>query len=52
MFVIAQDPAGLGRTATQTLFARLDGFGGPSREITLTPRFVARRSGELAPPRT
>lgn len=52
LFVIAQDPARLERAATQTLSARLDGFGGPSREITLTPRVVARGSGELAPRRT
>ncbi|MEA2233499.1 MAG: LacI family transcriptional regulator [Solirubrobacteraceae bacterium] len=48
--VIAQDPTGLGRAAAELLFARLDGFDGPSREVILTPRLVARGSGELPPP--
>ena len=48
--VIAQDPAGLGRAAAQLLFARLDGFDGPSREVVLAPRLLARGSGELPPP--
>jgi LacI family transcriptional regulator len=48
--VLAQDPAGLGRTAAELLFARLDGFDGPSREIVLAPTLVARGSGELPPP--
>jgi LacI family transcriptional regulator len=48
--VLAQDPGGLGRVAAELLFARLDGFDGPSREIVLEPTLVARGSGELPPP--
>jgi LacI family transcriptional regulator len=50
--VIAQDPAGLGRAAAELLFARLDGFDGPSQEIVLTPKLVGRGSGELPPARS
>ena len=49
--VIAQDPAGLGSAAARLLFERLDGFDGPSREVVLPPRLVARGSGELPPSR-
>jgi LacI family transcriptional regulator len=45
--VLAQDPVGLGRTAAQLLFLRLDGEEGPSQQIVLTPRLIARGSGEL-----
>ncbi len=48
--VLAQDPAGLGRAAAELLFSRIDGFAGPSREIVLAPRLVARGSGELPAP--
>jgi LacI family transcriptional regulator len=48
--VLAQDPGGLGRTAAELLFARLDGFDGPSRQIVLEPTLVVRGSGELPPP--
>jgi LacI family transcriptional regulator len=48
--VVAQDPHGLGRAAAELLFSRLDGFDGPSREIVLAPRLVARGSGELPAP--
>ncbi len=47
--VLAQDPAGLGRAAAELLFARLDGFDGPSRQIVLAPTLIARGSGEVAP---
>jgi LacI family transcriptional regulator len=47
--VLAQDPGGLGRAAAELLFARLDGFDGPSREIVLEPTLVVRGSGELPP---
>ncbi|MEA2151689.1 MAG: LacI family transcriptional regulator [Solirubrobacteraceae bacterium] len=45
--VVAQDPRGLGRAAAELLFSRLDGFDGPSQEIVLVPRLIARGSGEL-----
>lgn len=48
--VVAQDPHGLGRAAAELLFARLDGFDGPSQEIVLDPRLIARGSGELPAP--
>ncbi|MDX6682574.1 MAG: LacI family transcriptional regulator [Solirubrobacteraceae bacterium] len=48
--VIAQDPLALGRAAAELLFSRLDGFDGPSRRIVLSPRLVARGSGELPAP--
>ncbi|HTN24467.1 MAG TPA: LacI family DNA-binding transcriptional regulator [Solirubrobacteraceae bacterium] len=48
--VVAQDPLGLGRAAAELLFARIDGFDGPSREIVLAPRLIARGSGELPGP--
>ena len=38
--VIAQDPAGLGRRAAESLFEWLDGYAGPAR-------LIARGSGEL-----
>jgi LacI family transcriptional regulator len=47
--VVAQDARGLGRTAAELLFARLDGDGGPTRRIVLPTRLVARGSGELPP---
>jgi LacI family transcriptional regulator len=46
--VVAQDPGGLGRTAADLLFERLDGFDGPSRRVELPTRLIARGSGELA----
>jgi LacI family transcriptional regulator len=48
--VLAQDPAGLGRAAAALLFSRLDGFDGPTQEIVLAPRLIARGSGELPAP--
>ena len=47
--VVAQDPGGLGRTAAELVFARLDGFDGPSRRIVLPTTLIERGSGELAP---
>ena len=48
--VVAQDPRGLGRAAAELLFSRIDGFGGPSQELVLEPRLIARGSGELRAP--
>ncbi|MCX4750838.1 LacI family transcriptional regulator [Kitasatospora sp. NBC_01287] len=45
--VIAQDPAGLGRTAAELLFARLAGERGPAQRIELPARLIPRGSGEL-----
>src|SRR6266545_4092677 len=46
--VIAQDPATLGRTAAELLFARLDGDRSPPRHLVVPTRLVPRGSGELA----
>ncbi len=48
--VIAQDPAKLGRTAAELLFARLDGDRTPPRHVVVPTRLVPRGSGELPPP--
>ncbi|CAN5661819.1 LacI family DNA-binding transcriptional regulator [soil metagenome] len=45
--VIAQDPARLGRTAAELLFARLDGDHKPTQQIVLPTRLIARGSGEI-----
>lgn len=47
--VVAQDPAGLGRTSAQLLFARLEGDTSPPRRIVLPTALVPRGSGELPP---
>ncbi|WP_236655602.1 LacI family DNA-binding transcriptional regulator [Streptacidiphilus carbonis] len=44
--VVAQDPAGLGRTAAELLFRRLDGDAGPPRSVRLPTRLIPRGSGE------
>ncbi|MET8161578.1 substrate-binding domain-containing protein [Sphaerisporangium sp. NPDC005289] len=46
--VVAQDPAGLGRTAAELLFRRLTGETGPVERIRL-PTLIPRGSGELPP---
>ena len=46
--VLEQDPTELGRLAATLLFKRMDGFDGPSEEVVLAPRLIARGSGELA----
>ena len=48
--VVSQDPAALGLTAAQLLFARIDGDQAPSRSVVLLTRFIERGSGEVAPP--
>jgi LacI family transcriptional regulator len=48
--VLARDTAGLGRAAAELLFSRLDGAGGPTRQIVLASTLIARGSGELAGP--
>lgn len=48
--VLAQDPIALGRAAAELLFSRLDGFDGPSQQIVLAPRLIARGSGEVPAP--
>jgi LacI family transcriptional regulator len=45
-----QDPVIMGRHAFEALKARIDGDAGPPRQILLPTHFVARGSGELAPP--
>jgi DNA-binding LacI/PurR family transcriptional regulator len=48
--VVAQDPAALGATAAQLLFARIDGDTSAPREVVLLTRLIPRGSGEIAPP--
>jgi LacI family transcriptional regulator len=48
--VMAQDPLGLGRTAAELMFERLDGFKGPGRHVVLPTTLIERGSGELPPP--
>ncbi len=47
--VVAQDPHALGRAAAELLFARLDGYDGPTRNIVVPTRLIERGSGELQP---
>ena len=48
--VVAQDPAALGRVSAELLFARLDGFDGPTRQVVVPTRLIARGSGEIPGP--
>jgi DNA-binding LacI/PurR family transcriptional regulator len=50
--VVAQDPAQLGATAAQLLFARIAGDTSPPKEVMLMTRLVLRGSGEIAPSAT
>jgi LacI family transcriptional regulator len=47
--VVAQDPYAIGATAAELLFARLDGYAGPSRRQTIPTRLIIRGSGEIPP---
>jgi DNA-binding LacI/PurR family transcriptional regulator len=47
--VVAQDPAAIGATAAQLLFARIAGDTSSPRDVVLLTRLVARGSGEIAP---
>jgi LacI family transcriptional regulator len=47
--VVAQDQAGIGRTAAGLLFRRLDGETGPYRRVSLPTHLVERGSGEVPP---
>jgi LacI family transcriptional regulator len=47
--VVAQDVLGLGRTAAELLFSRLDGFNGRARQVVLPTTLIERGSGELQP---
>ena len=47
--VVAQDPFAIGRAAAELLFARLDGYTGPSEQRTISTRLVIRGSGEIRP---
>lgn len=49
--VVAQDPAAIGATAAQLLFARINGDTSPPREVVLLTRLIARGSGEISPVR-
>ena len=47
--VVAQDPYAIGRAAAELLFARIDGYRGPSQHRTISTRLVIRGSGEIRP---
>lgn len=47
--VVAQDPYAIGRAAAELLFARIDGYSGPSQHRTISTRLVIRGSGEIRP---
>jgi DNA-binding LacI/PurR family transcriptional regulator len=47
--VVAQDPAAIGATAAQLLFARIGGDTSPPRQVVLLTRLLVRGSGEIAP---
>jgi DNA-binding LacI/PurR family transcriptional regulator len=47
--VVAQDPAAIGATAAQLLFARIGGDTSPARQVVLLTRLIARGSGEITP---
>jgi len=46
--VVSQDPAAIGATAAQLLFARISGDTSERRDVVLLTRLVARGSGEIA----
>jgi len=48
--VVAQDPAAMGATAAELLFARIAGDNSPPRELILSTRMVTRGSGEILAP--
>jgi DNA-binding LacI/PurR family transcriptional regulator/ABC-type nitrate/sulfonate/bicarbonate transport system substrate-binding protein len=48
--VVAQDPAAIGATAAQLLFARINGDISPARQVVLLTRLIARGSGEIPAP--
>ena len=47
--VIAQDAAGIGRSAAEILFRRLDGNRSPSEHKIVPTRLITRGSGEIRP---
>jgi LacI family transcriptional regulator len=47
--VVAQDPYAVGRAAAELLFARVDGYRGPSQHRTISTRLIIRGSGEIRP---
>ena len=47
---VTQDPALIGRTAAELLFARLDGDPSPPRRRVIPTRLLPRGSGEIPPP--
>jgi LacI family transcriptional regulator len=47
--VVAQDPYAMGRVAAESIFARLDGYTGPSQHRTISTRLIIRGSGEIPP---
>lgn len=48
--VVAQDPSGMGRAASELVFARLDGAAGPTERVVMPIELLVRGSGEIRPP--
>ena len=47
--VIAQDPASIGKLATETLFRRINGDASPVRRHVVPTRLIERASGAIPP---
>ncbi len=47
--VVAQNPAEMGRRATELLFGRLAGMRGPAQYVELGTKLIVRGSGEIPP---
>ena len=47
--VVSHDPADMGRTGAELLFARMAGDSRPTQRITIPVRLIERGSGELPP---
>ncbi|OLB66698.1 MAG: hypothetical protein AUI10_01990 [Actinobacteria bacterium 13_2_20CM_2_72_6] len=47
--VVAQQPVLLGRRAAELLFERIEGYGGPSRSITVDTVLIERASSDIPP---
>jgi LacI family transcriptional regulator len=45
--VVAQDPVGMGRTAAELLFGRLDGDESAATHVQLRARLIERGTGEI-----
>jgi LacI family transcriptional regulator len=48
--VVAQDPIGMGASAANLLFSRIDGNQSPARSVIMPTRLITRGSGEIPGP--